>query len=269
MSVFSFLSQGGVWPAAGGFFLAGSFCGSLANVLIYRMQREGPLDLMGRSRCPHCRYVIPFYLNVPIFSWFFLRGRCGSCGKGLSFRYPLTELLMACLFAGLFLHIGWKWFLLETLLFAFALVTAGAIDWDSMILPDVFTLSGIALGLLGAAINPERGFLESLFGCLLGGGILWLAGAIYYFLRNREGLGGGDIKLLAWIGSVLSWRDVPFVMLVSCLMGALAGLVLMLRGKKEVFQTAIPFGPCLAAAAMICLFLRGWAEGYLRLFLVF
>ena len=261
------------WRGAAVFFLIGSFFGSFANVLIFRMirniQNGSPLNLMGRSRCPHCQYIIPFYLNIPLFSWLFLRGQCKNCGKAFSFRYFLIELLLACLFSALFLQIGWKWFLLEALLFAFALAAAGAIDWDTMILPDAFTLSGIALGLLGAALNPERAFLDSFFGVLFGGGILWLVAVIYQLIREQEGLGGGDIKLLAWIGAVLGWRAIPFVTITSCLAGALAGLILMLRSGKEGFQTAIPFGPYLAGGAALNIFLRGWGDAYISFFIPF
>ncbi len=257
----------------GAFFFAGAFFGSFANVLIYRTLRQiqsgEPLKLWGRSRCPRCQKAIPAYLNVPIFSWFFLRGR-GNCCKGrISLRYPLIELLMACLFAGLFLQIGWKWFLPEALALAFMLVTASAIDWDSMILPDVFTISGILIGLLGGILNPERAVWDSLFGILFGGGILWLVAVIYRLIRNQEGLGGGDVKLLAWIGAVLGWRAIPFIVIVSCFAGALAGGILTLRGKGGGFQTKIPFGPYLAGGALLSIFLSGWGQAYLSFFVPF
>lgn len=251
------------------FFLQGSFFGSFANVLIYRMQKEEPLDLLKASHCPNCSYKIPFYLNIPILSWFLLRGHCKNCGEKFSFRYPLVEFLMATLFALLFLAIGWKWFLLEALIFGFMLLVASFIDWDQMILPDSFTLSGIALGLLGAALNPERLFMPSLYGVLLGGGFLLFVSFTYYLLRKQEGMGGGDIKMLAWIGALLTWESLPFVVLISCVMGSVLGLGLMLQSNKKSLQTALPFGPFLAFSSLLYIFLEKWSVGFVAFFMPF
>ena len=251
------------------FFIYGAFLGSFANVLIYRMQKQKPLDLLKKSHCPQCFYTIPFYLNVPVFSWFILQGRCRNCGKFFSFRYPFVELLMAVSFSILFLAIGWKWFLLEALVFVFALTVASFIDWDQMILPDSFTLSGIVLGLLGAWLNPERLFLDAFLGALLGGGFLQFVAYIYYWLRQKEGLGGGDVKMIAWIGAVLGWQSLSFIILSSCLLGSLAGLGIMLRGNKKVMQVAIPFGPYLAVSALMYIFLKGWTENLMGFFMPF
>lgn len=243
------------------FFIYGSIFGSFANVLIYRMQKEKePLNLLKRSYCPSCFYSIPFYLNVPIFSWFLLRGQCKNCGQAVSFRYPLVEFLMAVLFSALFFSLGWKWFLLETLLFVFALVTASFIDWDQMILPDALTLSGLLVGLVGAWLNPERFFLDSFLGALLGGGTLLLFSVIYSFFRKKEGIGGGDIKMMAWIGAVLGWQSLSFILLSACLLGSLTGFGMMLHSKKNVLQVAIPFGPYLAVSSIIYIFLSALPE---------
>ena len=252
--------------SAGLFFILGSFFGSFANVLIYRMQKEEKLNLFKRSYCPHCHYKIPFYLNVPIFSWFFLRGTCANCSKKISFRYPVVEFMMSLAFMLLFLSCGWQWFFLEALIFIFLLLSASMIDWDQMILPDSFTLSGIVLGLLGAFLNPERYFMDSLLGVLVGGGGLLFVSYFYYLLRKREGLGGGDIKMMAWIGAVLGWESLFFVLMSSCFLGSLIGLLIILQSNKKVFETAFPFGPYLALSAFSYILLK---ENFKELLSVF
>ena len=251
------------------FFVLGSFFGSFANVLIYRIQKEEKLNLFKRSYCPHCHYKIPFYLNVPLFSWFFLRGSCANCSKKISFRYPLVEFMLALAFSLLFLSLGWKWFLLEALIFSFLLIVSSMIDWDQMILPDSFTLSGIVLGLAGAFLNPERAFIDSFFGVLVGGGGLLLVSYLYYLIRKREGLGGGDIKMMAWIGAVLGWESLFFVLMSSCLLGTLIGLIIILQSNKKILETAFPFGPYLALSAFSYILLRESFSEFLSAFLLF
>src|SRR5690606_16282401 len=123
-----------------------------------------------RSRCPHCKKMVAWYDNIPLFSWLILRGKCRHCQGKIAFRYFLVELIMATCFVLAFHFVGWNWTLLEYLIFIFGLVVCSFIDLDHMILPDVFTLSGIVIGLVGAALNTERSFYASLFGVLMGGG---------------------------------------------------------------------------------------------------
>ncbi len=177
----------------------------------------------------------------------------------------ILELLMGALFALLIHYVGWKYLLLEYLLFTFAVVTASAVDWEHMILPDSLTLSGIGIGLAGALLNPEAGreFLPALAGMFMGGGFLWLIAYFYYSLKKEEGLGGGDIKLLAWIGAILTWKAVPFVILLACLTGLLAGVLMMFRSASYLKQS-IPFGPYLAFSALVYIF---WGQNLARLYL--
>ncbi len=226
----------------------GLIFGSFANVIIYRLPL-GESVVSPRSRCPQCRFSIPWYLNVPVFSWLYLRGKCGECRSAISLRYPIVEILMSVTFTLLFMRYGWQWVTLEYLLLGFGLITVSFIDLDHMILPDQFTLSGIALGVFGAVVNPERDVISSLAGLVMGGGFLWAIAVLYYSLRKVEGLGGGDIKLLAWIGSVLGWTSVPFVILASSLLGAVVGIGLGFR-SGNVMRTAIPFGPFISLAAL-------------------
>ncbi|WII73425.1 prepilin peptidase [Bdellovibrio sp. 22V] len=234
------------------FFALGAIFGSFGNVIIYRLPREESV-VKPRSYCYSCKTPIKWYDNIPIFSWFILRGKCRNCGAKFSFRYPLVEILTGVLFALSYHYAGISWTLLEYLLFVFGLVVCTFIDLDHMILPDEFTLSGIVIGLIGAALNPQREFLDSLFGVLMGGGFLWGMAYVYYLLTKNEGMGGGDIKLLAWIGAVLGWKAIPFVIMSSAVIGSVVGLIAA-RKQKEGLKTMIPFGPYLALGAVLYLF---------------
>lgn len=197
------------------------------------------------------------------FSWLFRVLK----GQKLPVRPFIIEILIVVLFVLLFHFIGWKYVLLEYLIFTFALVIASAVDLEQMILPDSLTLSGIVIGLVGAFLNPEAGreFWPAFAGVLMGGGFLWSIAILYYYLRKEEGLGGGDIKLLAWIGAVLTWRAVPFVILLSCFTGLFTGLFMMFRSKNYL-QQSIPFGPYLAFSALTYIFC---GEELARLYLSF
>ncbi len=244
------------------FFILGALLGSFANVVICRLPLNESI-VRPRSRCRKCKSAVAWYDNVPIFSFLVLRGRCRNCYEKIGWRYPLVELIMALGFAAFFYWHGFHFFLIEHLIFFFSLVIVSFIDLDHMILPDSFTLSGIVIGLIGAYLNPSRVFSEALFGALMGGGFLWLVAYVYFLVRKQEGMGGGDIKLLAWIGAVLGWQSIPFVILVSCLFGSLVGVFLALREKKG-FQTVIPFGPYLALGAVAYIF-NGYLLGKLYL----
>lgn len=241
------------FPAAVGFFFVlGALWGSFANVVILRWP-QGESVVVPRSHCVKCQALIRWYDNIPILSWFLLRGRCRQCQAPFSFRYVLVELLTAALFALAFWKFGWSWTLLEALWFIFGLVTVSFIDFDHYLLPDVFTLSGIVIGLAGAYLNPERSFADALIGFLIGGGFLWALAYFYFLLRKEDGMGGGDIKLLGWIGAVLGWQAVPFVILSSSILGSVVGLAVAYRQKKGM-KSVIPFGPYLALAALLYLF---------------
>lgn len=247
-------------------FVLGAILGSFANVIILRLPK-GESIARPRSRCPHCQTPIKWYDNVPILAWFYLRGKCRKCHSRVSWRYPFVEALMAVAFLTTYHFVGWNWFLLEALYLVFALITVSMIDIDHFILPDVFTLSGIVIGLLGAMLNPERSFVDALLGVFLGGGFLWAIAYFYYVIRKEEGMGGGDIKLLAWIGAVLGWKAIPFVIISSSLIGSLGGGLAALRQRKGL-KTVIPFGPYLALGALIFLFGgEGIAHWYLSLFM--
>lgn len=245
-------------------FLFGAIFGSFANVIILRM----PLgeSVWGRSRCNKCKSKIAWYNNIPLFSYFFLRGRCSSCKERFSLRYPLIEFIMASLFALVVYQYGLSWLTVEYLILIFGLVTAAFIDYDYMILPDELTLGGLAIGLVGAALNPERNFSEALIGVLFGGGILWLVAYVYFVFTGREGLGGGDIKLLAWLGALLGWQAIPFIILSSSIVGSIVGLAVSKKNQSSL-KTMIPFGPFLALGAILYILgLKSIGIWYVQLF---
>ena len=233
----------------------GLLLGSFANVVIVRLPR-GESVVRPRSHCRSCQSLVKWFDNIPVFSWIILRGKCRQCHESISWKYPLVELLMGILFASTFYHLGWQWFTLEVLLFVFCVVIASFIDFDHYILPDVFTLSGIVVCLVGAALNPERTFLDALLGLLMGGGSLWAVAYIYYAWKKVEAMGGGDIKLLAWIGALLGWKGIPFVILIASLLGSVVGVIVSLKAKSGL-QTKIPFGPYLALGTLLYIF---WGE---------
>lgn len=247
-------------------FLLGLLWGSFANVVIYRLPLKKNVAFP-RSRCRTCEKQISWYDNIPVLSWLFLKGRCRHCGKRISAQYPLVEALMAFLFTGIFFRFGYSWLTLEYAVLCWGLVTVSFIDLDHMVLPDRITLPGIIVGLGGALLNPERDFTSAFLGALMGGGFLWLIAYLYFVWRKAEGMGGGDIKLLAWIGAVLGWKSIPFVILSASIVGSLVGVLLLIR-RDHGLKSVIPFGPYLSLGAILYLF-GGEAIGawYISLFL--
>lgn len=246
-------------------FLLGACLGSFANVVIYRLPLEK--TLWGRSQCTHCGKVVPAIHNIPMLSYFILRGRCFYCKTSFSIRYPFVEFLTAVSFVVIYLQYGQTWTTLEYLILVWSLIVCSFIDLDHMILPDEFTLSGILIGLLGAYLNPDRSFLDALFGVLFGGGTLWLVAYVYFVFTGREGLGGGDIKLLAWLGALLGWKAIPFVILVSSVLGSIVGIYISRKSENKL-KAVIPFGPFIALAAVLYLLgLRSAGLWYVDLFI--
>ncbi len=230
-------------------FWFGAIWGSFANVVIVRLPKNENVAVP-RSHCPKCKDSIPWYLNIPIVSWMVLRGKCRKCKDRISVRYPIVEFLMGFFFAAIYYRYGWSISTLEYIIFTFFVVTSSFIDLDHMILPDRFTLSGIVIGLIGAAINPDRAFLDAFLGVLIGGGFLLGVAYLYFAVRKIEGMGGGDIKLLGWIGAVCGIQSILFVILASSMLGLLIGGTYLLVAKGNL-KTGIPFGPYLALAALI------------------
>lgn len=230
----------------------GALVGSFLNVCIFRLPKEESIIWPG-SHCPHCKNAIKFYDNIPLVSYFLLRGRCRYCKGSISLQYPLVEGITAL--SSLFLIIKFGPSLSYLVYFAFvsALIVITVIDLYHQIIPDVISLPGIGVGLLVSLIIPQITFSNSLIGVLLGGGSLFLVATLYQWLFKREGMGGGDVKLLAMIGAFLGWKAVILTILLSSLIGSVTGITIMvLKGKN--FKYAIPFGPFLSLGAVISLF---------------
>lgn len=232
-------------------FFLGSCIGSFLNVCIYRIP-AGESIISPGSRCPHCQTTIRWYQNIPILSYLFLCGRCGACRFRISPRYPLVEALTGLLFVLVLLRFGFQWATPVYWLFMAALVAITFIDLDHQIIPDLISLPGIPIGFACTFLLPQISWIESLIGTLLGGGSLYLVAAGYELLTKKEGMGGGDIKLLAMIGAFMGWKAIFPVIFLSSLIGSLVGVSLMLA-KKADGRLAIPFGPFLALGAVIYL----------------
>ncbi len=240
----------------------GAIIGSFLNVCIFRLPKEESIVWPG-SYCPHCKKPIKFYDNIPLVSYILLKGRCRHCQSAISFQYPFVEGITALASLILFMKFGFSLSYLFYFLFVAALIVITVIDLYHQIIPDVISLPGIVVGLIASIIIPQMTFFNSLTGILLGGGSLFLVATIYQWLFKREGMGGGDVKLLAMIGAFLGWKAVILTILLSSLVGSITGIIVMfLKGKD--FKYAIPFGPFLSFGAVVSLF---YGENVIRWYL--
>ena len=251
--------------------ITGAMVGSFLNVVIHRVPL-GESVVSPRSRCPHCHHEISWWENIPVLSWMLLRGRCRGCGAAISFRYVLVEVLAALLAGLLFSRMGPSGEFLFFTYFSLNLLALIYIDLDHQLLPDRLTLSGLVIGLAGAPLvspdGPLTGFVFALKGVLVGGGLLFGVAWGYEKATGRQGMGGGDIKLLAMIGAFLGWKGALLSLFIGSLAGSVIGVALMVfRGADG--RLALPFGPFLAIGAYGTLFwgpqLLEWYFGSLRL----
>lgn len=253
----------------------GLLVGSFLNVVVHRLpkmlERQWAADcadlrgepdphadaprydlIVPRSACPRCGRRIGALDNVPIASWLLLRGRCRGCAAPISPRYPLVEALTGAIFVGLSLHFGATLALVAACVFAAALIAAAFIDLDTTLLPDSITLPLVWIGLL---FNLRATFVpldEAVIGAVAGYLVLWSVYQAFRLLTGKEGMGFGDFKLLAAIGAFIGWKMLPAVILFSSGVGATVGIALIvLRGRDR--NTAIPFGPYLAAAGLLAM----------------
>ncbi len=215
------------------------------------------------SHCPSCGTPIAWYHNIPVLSWLLLRGRCARCQRPISMRYPLVELATAVVFLVHLLVLGWGPLLAVRLAFAAALIVLFAVDLEHQLLPDVITIPGLVLGLVASAFVPP-GMVSALLGVVLGGGALWGISSAYFRWRGIEGLGFGDVKMLAMIGAVLGWQGVLVTLFLASLSGAGVGLLLMGAGRGSLGHK-LPFGTFLAMGALVASLwgarLVGWYLG--------
>ena len=228
--------------------LMGLTIGSFLNVVIHRLPRDQSLAFPP-SNCPACHAPIRWYHNIPLLGYALIGGRCAACRAPVSIRYPLVEAITGALFLWHYLVIGPEWLLLVRLAFAAAMVALFAIDLEHQILPDEITLGGIVLGFAASLVVPP-GWVSSLVGIIAGGLIPWGIAEAYLRVRGVEGLGFGDVKMLAMIGAVLGWPLMLLTLLIASLVGALVGVTLIVSGRGTR-QLRLPFGTFLAVAALL------------------
>ena len=245
------MSMGSIWTLFA--FIFGLVLGSFLNVCIYRIPIKKSIATPPSS-CPHCDRRIKFYDNLPLLSYAFLLGKCRYCRNSIALRYPVVELITGLLSMALFLRyqLSPEYFL--NLVFLLSLVVISFIDLDHKIIPDVLSLPGILIGLAASIFGfTKTGWSGALIGIIGGGGFLYLVAVGYEKFTGREGMGGGDIKLLAMIGAWMGWMALPFIVFISSLTGSLMGGGALILSKRG-YRTRIPFGPFLALGALIYFF---------------
>lgn len=252
----------------------GLIIGSFLNVVIHRlpimMEREWRTECaesfpeynitpptetfnlsVPRSSCPNCKTPIRAIDNIPVFSWLMLKGQCRQCQHPISKRYPLVELLTACLSFAIANQFGFSFYSVALLFFTFTLIAATFIDLDTMLLPDSLTLPlmwvGIALALFD--LGPVS-LQNAVIGAMAGYLSLWSVYWLFKLITGKEGMGFGDFKLLAALGAWLGWQQLPMVILFSSVVGLMFGLI-QLRLKQQGIDKAFPFGPYLAIAGWV------------------
>ena len=230
-------------------FVLGTVMGSFLNVCIHRIP-QGKSIVTPSSHCPHCKKPIRFYDNIPLVSFIWLRGRCRVCNAPISLRYPLVELLMGLFSSILLLRYGVSaLYFIYFILFG-SLTLISFIDLTHRIIPDVISLPGIIIGVAISFLHPQLSFTNALIGVLVGGGSLYVVATLYQLITKREGMGGGDVKLLAMIGAFIGWKGVLFTILCSSFIGSMVGVAMMFISKADS-KYAVPFGPFLSLGAMI------------------
>jgi leader peptidase (prepilin peptidase)/N-methyltransferase len=260
-------------------FAFGAIVGSFLNVCIHRMPRSESV-VWPSSHCPHCNKRIPAYDNIPFVSYIFLRGRCRFCRKGISLRYPLVELLTALTFVLFYGRWGLSYDLFFYLLLACGLIVASFIDIAHRIIPDEISVGGMIMGFIlsalsGVGLSPfsftYKPMLRSLLGILAGGGVIfltgWLFDQVYFKLLKRppiqgetESMGGGDVKLMAMIGSFLGWQGALLGFFIAPFLGVAIGVINLAARKDHT----LPYGPFLSLGALAALF---WGNQIIRFFI--
>jgi leader peptidase (prepilin peptidase) / N-methyltransferase len=226
----------------------GAVAGSFLNVCIYRLPL-GKSVVWPASACPHCDRALAWFENIPIASFLVLRARCRTCRAPIAWRYPLVEALTALLFAFAWWYFGPGMLLVSRLVFGCALIVLFAIDLEHHLLPNVITLPGIIVGFV-FSLFTEPGWAASLIGIAFGGGVLYLIAEAYYRVRHEEGLGMGDVKMLAMIGAFVGWKLTLVTLMMASVSGSVIGLLLIATRRGDM-KYALPFGTFLAIGAAV------------------
>ena len=252
---------GEAWIVAGAFVVGAAF-GSFLNVCILRLPLDESIIRPG-SRCPRCSASIAWYDNLPLVSWFMLRGRCRSCGEGISVQYPSVEALVGILWAVAVWYYGFTLDALAGALLGTILLGIAITDARHYLIPDEYTVGGLVIGLLLSLRGGWEGALTAVIGAALGFTLLLGVGWVGEKALRKEAMGGGDIKMMAMVGAFVGWKGVLLTIFGGALLGSLVFLPLSLKSKRLV-----PFGVFLAAAAAIT-FVAGeqilrWYLGFVR-----
>lgn len=256
-------------------FAIGAIVGSFLNVVIHRVPRDESI-VFPASHCPHCRIPIRPYDNIPVLAWIWLGGKCRSCRGPISMRYPLVELANALFYVAIVQRTGFTpGFVLVAALVSMTIALV-YIDLEWQILPDVIDLPGVALGLIAGALHlgamfPDlilsRTWLESVTGAIAGAGIIMVIRLAYQLVRKVEGMGLGDVKMMAMLGAVLGWEPLFPLLLIASIAGSIVGVIVAAK-SDDGFMVAVPFGVFLGLAFLVVLFFGPtlW-EWYLALLL--
>ena len=228
--------------------LLGLVIGSFLNVCIYRLPRRESVTWPA-SHCTACQRTLAWYENIPVVSWLVLRGRCRTCGEPIAVIYPLVEAITALVFVAGYVIYGAGPLLAARLLFACAMIVLFFIDLRHHILPNAITVSGVVIGFALSFFLPP-GWFASLIGLLAGGGVLYAVAEAYYRLRGVEGLGMGDVKMLAMIGAFLGWKLMLVTLVLASFAGSIVGVGIIAAGRGSM-KLALPFGTFLAVGALV------------------
>lgn len=234
--------------AAAAFAVFGLAVGSFLNVCIHRIPNRVSI-VWPASRCTQCDRPLAWFENIPLVSYAVLGGRCRTCRARISIQYPIVEAITMAVFVLLLQVFGFDSILIPRLLFACVLIVLFAIDLEHQILPNVITLPGIVAGFLCSLVWLP-GPVSSLIGIAIGGGILWLIAEVWLKLRGIEGMGFGDVKMLAMVGAFLGWKMVVLTFVLSSLLGGIIGII-VIASRRGKLTTAVPFGTMLAVAAFV------------------
>lgn len=231
--------------------LVGMAIGSFLNVCIYRLPLNKSI-VWPSSACPSCGREIAWYENIPVISWLALRGKCRTCRAPISARYPLVELLTGAMFLTAFWYYGPTMLFVSRVLLGCALIALFAIDLEHHLLPNVITLPGVVVGFVFSFVSGPAGpgWLSSLLGILVGGGILFAVAEAYYRIRHEEGLGMGDVKMLAMVGAFLGWPATLMTLMMGSIAGSVVGMALIASRRGDM-KYALPFGTFLAMGAAL------------------
>ncbi len=235
-------------------FLFGISFGSFLNVLIYRLPLKISL-IKPPSKCPECDTPIRFYDNIPVISYVILGGKCRHCKKNISLRYPVIEILSGLLTVYAIYSFGFTLKGIEVVFLSLVFLAIFFIDLDHTIIPDVFTIPGVIIGIAVSLLPGAMvGWKQSLIGMAVGGGAFMLVGILGQIIFKKEALGFGDVKYAAMVGAFLGWKNLILMLIIASFLGSIIGISLIYLSGKKGKSTYIPFGPFLTVGAWIAIY---------------